>query len=183
LVMTEPHMDCHEVRSLLPLFFDGELDGRQMRLVALHSTRCPGCEDELHHLERLQEMVAERVRSAVDEVDLSLIWAGVARRVGASRGRRFAWLRGSWEMLSAMGGMRRPLYVALAGAAAVALVFWGLHGERFGQQTVADNSVILDSVESHVDTLALLSEPETNTLVLWVSDDGGGAVDGPGGMR
>jgi len=180
---TGPHMDCQEVRSLLPLFFDGELDGRQMRLVALHSTRCPGCEDELHHLERLQEMIVERVRSAVDEVDLSLIWEGVARRVGASRGPRLTWLRDWWEMLGAMGGLRRPLYAALVGAAAVALVFWRLHGEPVAQQMIADNSVILDSVESHVDMLALLSEPETNTLVLWVSDEGVDGVNGSGGAR
>ena len=51
-------MNCRETRPLLPLFFDGELEARQMRAVALHSTRCIDCEGELRQLERLQDVVA-----------------------------------------------------------------------------------------------------------------------------
>ena len=36
-------MNCRDTRPLLPLFFDGQLDPRQMRGVALHSTRCLEC--------------------------------------------------------------------------------------------------------------------------------------------
>src|SRR5215470_7426357 len=74
-------MSCRETRPLLPLFFDGELEARQMRAVALHSTRCPACEDELRQFERLQEAVAAHVSALVDEVDLSKVWSGISPRL------------------------------------------------------------------------------------------------------
>jgi hypothetical protein len=74
---------CREARPLLPLFFDGELEARQMRAVALHSTRCSECEHELRELEHLQEAISAHVSSLVDTIDVSQVWAGVAPRLAS----------------------------------------------------------------------------------------------------
>src|SRR5262245_16268623 len=90
-------MNCRETRPLLPLFFDGELEARQMRAVALHSTRCSDCENELRQFERVQEAVSSHIAHLVDEVDLDQVWAGVAPRLESrvpSLARR---LRTWWE--------------------------------------------------------------------------------------
>jgi len=176
--MSLHHIDCREARPLLPLFFDGELDGRQMRRVALHSTRCPECEQELHRFERLQDVMGDWIDSEIEHFDLSGIWSGVAPRLAGAGGRGRSRVRAWREASAGLRRARRPLVAALAAAAVIVFFLW-----RFGdapvERQVADNSVILDSLDSHVDTLALLSEPETNTLVLWVADDGGES----GGLR
>jgi hypothetical protein len=40
-----------------------------------------------------------------------------------------------------------------------------------------DNSAVLDSVQSSVDSVALVTEPETNTTLLWIMDDVGAVVE------
>ena len=90
-------MSCRETRPLLPLFFDGELEARQMRAVALHSTRCPSCEDELRQLERLQEVVASHVTAMVEEIDLGDIWAGIAPRLDTRAPTLVQRLRAWWD--------------------------------------------------------------------------------------
>lgn len=166
-------MNCREARPLLPLFADGELDARQMRGVALHSTRCPECEAELRQTERLQDLVSEHVNALAEDIDLSRIWTGVAPRIATIspswRRRLLDW----WEGLEIGWEIKLPA-AAAAVAAVAALVFWhAAPREEAAAVAVAavDNSAIVDSVSSDIDSVALLSEPETNTMVLWVSDD------------
>ena len=40
-----------------------------------------------------------------------------------------------------------------------------------------DNSAKLDSMQSSVDSVALVTEPETNTTMLWIMDDTAGAIE------
>lgn len=165
-------MNCREALPLLPLFVDGELEARQMRGLALHATRCPGCEDELRRIERLQDAVAEFVNKQVDEIDLGEVWEKVAPRLGPPPAPWMMRLREWWSAEDRNWWVRVPLY---AGAAAVlvAVGLWQFSSGVVGppvEVAAVDNSVILDSVKSDAEGLALLREPETNTLVLWVSD-------------
>jgi len=172
-------MNCRETRPLLPLFFDGELEARQMRAVALHSTRCPGCEDELRHFERLQEAVSVHVSAMVDEVDLSQIWAGVAPRLESRVPSLLQRLRGWWDEQELGWLVRGPAFAAVAGVTLLALVVWQ-RAETTPNQPIAgrvDNTAVLDSVQSSVDSVALVTDAETNTTLLWVMDDAGAAVD------
>ena len=77
-------MNCREAYPLLPLFVDGELDARQMRSVALHSTRCPTCEEELRRVERLQDLVTSHINSLAEDIDVSQIWPGIAPRIATT---------------------------------------------------------------------------------------------------
>jgi hypothetical protein len=38
------------------------------------------------------------------------------------------------------------------------------------QVAVADNATTIDSLDTDVDAVAVLSDPETRTMVLWVND-------------
>ncbi len=176
-------MTCRESRPLLPLFFDGELEARQMRAVALHSTRCAECEGELRVLEHLQEAVATQVSAVVDEIDLARVWAGVAPRLAARRPS--LWQRWSewWQTGGFSWGVRGPVFAAAAVIALVALAtfFQGEApmDERVVKQAIArvDNSAKLDSMQSSVDSVAVVTDAETNTMLLWIMDDAAGAVD------
>ncbi len=168
-------MNCRETLPLLPLFLDGELEARQMRAVALHSTRCAPCEEELRHIERLQELVATQISAQVDEVDLGAIWAGVAPRLGNVAEPWYQRAAGRFE--GARVGWRpwMPMTAALAAAAVLALVFWQKTDLPAGMPvktaSSVDNSAILDSMQSNVDSVAMLHDDETNTMVLWITDD------------
>jgi anti-sigma factor RsiW len=177
-------MNCRETRPLLPLFFDGELEARQMRAVALHSTRCADCETELRHFERLQEAVASHIAAMVDDVDLGQIWSGVAPRLEARAPSLASRLRTWWEERELGWSMRGPAFAAAAAIVLLTLAFWRGDG---GQAEVAsnrpaatrlvDNSALLDSVQSSVDSVALVTDEETNTTLLWIMDDTGATVE------
>ena len=171
-------MTCRETSNLLPLFFDGELDARQMRAVALHSTRCQTCEAELRQLEQGQDLISEQIRSAVDEIDFSNFWPAIERRLGPARVRRWTRLQVWWQEDEHPWMMRVPAFAAVAAIAVLAFLFFA----RAPQPTVApeaarvaavDNAASIDSLDTDVDSVAVLSDPETRTTVLWVSEDSG----------
>lgn len=176
---------CREARPLLPLFFDGELEARQMRAVALHSTRCPECERELRELEHLQEVLSSHVASLVDGIDTSQIWAGVAPRLA---GRAPSWTerwRAWWEETHTGWRVGGPAFAGLAIAVLLAVGVVQRDGEiaspapgpKGPRVARIDNSAKLDSMQSSVDSVALVTEPETNTTMLWIMDDTAGAIE------
>ena len=171
-------MNCRETRPLLPLFFDGELEARQMRAVALHSTRCAECEDELKHFERLQDAVSAHISSLVDEVDLNQIWAGVAPRIAAPAPSWSHRVRAWWDELEIGWLVRGPAFAAVAAGLLLTLTFWPRPEPASGPSVASrdervDNSVVVDSMQSSGDSVALMTDEETNTTLLWIMDEGG----------
>jgi len=183
-------MTCRETQPLLSPFFDGELDPAQMRSVALHSARCTACEEELHRLERLQQELFGRTNAVIEQVDLNAVWAGVESRIGNISQPWLPRLRAWLEDLLAMP-LRVPILAGGVAAALVAVLLWvvPLRPATPGSVQIAnvddnaiansliDNSAIVDSLDSHVGSVALLNEPETNTSVLWVNEDSPDAAD------
>lgn len=178
---------CREARPLLPLFFDGELEARQMRAVALHSTRCPECEQELRSLEHLQEALVAHVDALVVGVDLSRVWSGIEPRLSGRAESFGARLRGWLEEHRSGWGLRGPAFAGFAAAALLTLVIVQPGGEtgiapagsvaKAKQVEKIDNSVKLDSMQSSVDSVALVTDAETNTTLLWIMDDAEGTID------
>ena len=116
--MVERAMTCREASNLLPLFFDGELDAHQMRAVALHSTRCGGCEDELRRMERVQEVISAHVTAAVDEVDFGALWRGIDERLGTAHVSWWTRARAWWSEGERGWVIKVPAFAAAAAGSA-----------------------------------------------------------------
>ena len=170
-------MTCRDVSGLLPLFYDGELDARQMRSVALHSSRCPTCESDLRRLERVQELVADTINARVDELDLSGIWPALETRLAAVRVSWWQRLRWRWEAYEVQSWFSVPALGMATAAAVLAVTLWTSRvGEapqvaQLPPPAAVDTTASIDSLERNAESVAVLSEPETNTTVLWVNDD------------
>ncbi len=188
-------MKCPEIAPLVARFFDGELDGRQMRSVALHITRCAGCEGDLRVLERVQDMVVEEVSAEVRDVDLSSVWTVVSEQIGDVPAPFSQRLAAWWDGLEiASPGFLGPA-VAAAATVMLTFAFWptddvttplapsvavkvaaGESAERLVEDAVEeieadlDNSAVFESIVGSVDRLMI--DPDTHTAVLWVSDTG-----------
>jgi anti-sigma factor RsiW len=160
----------------LPLFLDGELDARQMRAVAIHSSRCRPCEDALRHLERMQDLVNSTVQARVAEVDFSAFWPAIERQLGD---RSVGWwhrLGVWWRAGEHPWAVRLPALGAAVALALVALLLFTRVPPRDSapaapRLAAVDNAAIIDSLETDLDSVAVVSDPETRTTVLWVSDD------------
>ena len=170
-------MMCRETLSLLPLFFDGELDPRQMRAVAMHSTRCSSCEAELRELERLQELVSDAISARVEEIDLNEFWPSIERRLGAPPVAWWERVRTWWSEGEHRWVIGVPAFGAAIAAAVLAFLFFARVPQpatpdlAAPQLAAVDNAASIDSLESDLDSVAVLNDPETRTTVLWVSDD------------
>jgi hypothetical protein len=171
-------MTCREVANLLPLFFDGELDARQMRAVALHSTLCNDCEQSLRRLERVQELISDTISKAADEVDFEGLWPGVERHLSNTRNPWWRSLRVWWSDGDHGWIMRLPAFAAAAVIVALVLLFFArtppLSAPPAAPQLAAvDNATSIESLDADVDSVAVLNDPETRTTVLWVNDSEG----------
>ena len=172
-------MTCRDVSGLLPLFLDGELDARQMRSVALHSSRCGVCETELRQLERVQELVSETIAVELDQIDFSGVWPAVEARLGPIRVSPWQRFRVWWEERDRVWWVRVPAMGAAFATAAVAFMLWSGRVNQEPQQvaqmpsaaTAAEDAAIIDWVDSNAESVSVLNEPETNTTVLWVNDE------------
>ena len=170
-------MTCRDMSGLVPLFFDGELDARQMRALALHSSRCASCEEELRHIESLQELVATTIAARVDELDLSGVWTAVEARLSPIRASAWQRVRLWWEERDPVWWVRVPVAGAVFATAAVAFVLWSGQvadePQQLAQQPVAaaEDAATIDWVDSNAESVTVLNEPDTNTTVLWVNDD------------
>ncbi len=175
-------MTCREATNLLPLFFDGELDPRQMRTVALHSTRCASCEQDLRQLERVQELVSDTINSAADEIDFEKFWPAVERRLATARQPLWLRLRVWWSDGEHGWMIRLPAFAAAAVVAALVLLLFGRTPQPIVNpetSQVADNATSIESLDTDVDSVAVLNDPETRTTVLWVSDNSPAGGDTP----
>jgi len=172
-------MKCQDVDTLLPLFFDGELDSRRMRDVALHTARCRGCESQLRDLETVQAHLQQTVKVDLDTVDFSGLWTSIERRLPPPRDSFWQRLRARWDLLEPWDWS--PALPAAAAVAATAVAGFFLfsaseptavpQAERIASTDYSSSVERLDTV---FDSFALFSDPDTQTTVLWVGDEAPG---------
>ena len=166
-------MTCREVEKVADLFIDGELEARVMRAVAMHVTRCAPCEAVIQRLERLQDAITETFEEAVASVDFSRFWTAVSVRAGELRPSGL----GGWGRRLLGSRVVTPARTA-ALAAAIALMLGALTLVRGITSPVhrrANNQVRIDSLTSDAHSVALLSEPQSNTTVIWIVAPGDAA--------
>ncbi len=170
-------MTCAEIEPLLDAFFDGELRGEDMRSVARHLAACPECEKASVRMEHLQGALRHAVLAEVRGADASAFWSDLSSRLEPQR-------RGLLERLRAVlpdGGFvvpRSPLVwagtaatLALAVGLALGLSRWGARdgGKPTRGAQIAQFSGI-ESLESG--GVRVWNKPESDTLVIWVDDQG-----------
>lgn len=169
-------MICRDAAPLLPLFLDGELDPHQMRTIALHSARCPACEQDLRRLERLQEVVSTTISGVVDEIDFDSFWPGIERRLSTVRHPWWQLVRAWWSEREDVWVIRLPAFAAAVAVAAFALFLFTRPSSApdaspaSPQLAAVDNATSIESLDSDVDSVVVLNDPETRTTVLWVND-------------
>ncbi len=170
-------MTCRDVEGLLHVFFDGELDAKQMRLVAMHTAHCPACEAELRFLESIQQGLRDSVEADLAEVDFDAVWAGIADRLPAARPSWGSRLSVYWndfvESLQQSPGL--PMAVAAAAAVLVALALFARVSPNAdpgaSQLAEADYSSSIERLETSSDAVAVFDDPDTGTKVLWIGND------------
>ncbi len=169
-------MTCREASKLLPLFFDGELDARQMRTVALHDTRCPECEPELRRMERLQELISDTIHRRVDETDFRNFWPAIEAQLDAVPLSWWGRVRAWWNESEHGWAVRAPVFVAACAIAVLALLLLSRVRQPnvrpdAAQVAAVDNSAAIDELDTDVDAVTMLNDPETRTTVIWVTDN------------
>ena len=165
------HMTCREATQLVPLFFDGELEGHRMREVALHVTQCEVCKGALSSLAQLQHLVAGVVAAQLEEIDLSCIWQGMAERVESISLPWSARLRVWWEGALSWKGWVPVWAGATAMVVFLAFLWWGGGRSNEPPWVVARNQTQIKSLSTSMPTVALWSEQEHGTTVIWVTDE------------
>lgn len=168
-------MRCQDVDTLLPLFFDGELDARRMREVALHTARCGECETQLRDLETIQIHLKRSVEAELEGVDFTALWAGIERQLPAPRDSFWLRLRARWDALGPWE-WSPALPAAAVAAAAVAGFFLLADAEPTTVPEVArvaatDYAGSVERLDTVFDSFAIFSDPDTQTTVLWVEDE------------
>lgn len=174
---------CQEVRKRFDVFLDGELDGRTMRELALHVTRCDACETELREFEKVQEMFAQAIDEDIDRLNVATLWANVERRLERRPPSVWSRLQELWEE---PWGRAVPVGGIAAAALAVAVLVaspWR-SGEEGGippgelqakssNATGAEpssNAARIERLESSANNVVVWSEPERKTTAIWVVD-------------
>jgi hypothetical protein len=86
-------------------------------------------------------------------------------------------LRTWWEEWQFGWMLRGPAFVAAAAAILLALASWQTDRPTEDIARPVDNTAVVDSMQSSSDSVALMTDEETNTMLLWVMDEGGSAVE------
>ena len=171
-------MTCREASNLLPLFLDGELDPRQMRVVAMHSMRCQTCELELKEMERLQLLVSDTVKQRVNDIDFTQLWPAVERRITDVRISWVSRLRSRWEEIDLGFDLRLPAMVVATALAVLAFTWYTSQPnvtQPLGSQSVASvdysTGASIEELDTIYPSVRVYNDPETESTVLWVGDE------------
>lgn len=161
---------CPDFQKRLDLFLDGEVDGRTMRELALHVSRCVDCEAELRRAETLQQLLADSVQAEVECVEPRELWGSISSKLSSARPSLAERVRGRWGLRSAAGSHPYPLSLA-ASLIALLLVAGALWSGRSNPPPMraADNHAQIDRLDSNAPDVAVWSEPEERTTAIWVA--------------
>src|SRR5215475_2367842 len=72
---------CAHTERLIPLLYDGELDGPIRRELSTHLAGCAECSRTLAVLGRGQELLRQAIEEEVDEIDFARFWKGVEEKL------------------------------------------------------------------------------------------------------
>lgn len=154
---------CAEIKESLSAWIDGELPRDKAEAVRLHVASCANCAEEQRKLERLDDAL-KSVLVPAEAVGFDPLWRGVRARI-EERGSRSAqwleWLR-SWRTAPSLAWAVPAVIVVLLGLFSFDN-FWP--GARRAQR---NSFASVESIDAYGRDVALLSEDETKTTVIWL---------------
>ena len=133
-------MNCAQVKKLIPVYLDGELEGDEIRLVKEHLAACPACQQEMRAFEKSWEMLDTWEDIEPTPGYVSRFWSTVSQqRPWQEKLSRFV-----RERL-----LNRRLTPALATACVVVLV--GLFALRIYWQVQESQNLLVDLSEEELE--------------------------------
>lgn len=177
--------ECSEMSLMLGPFEDGELEPNEMQEVAFHLARCESCTDALSAYSSL----GRELRTITPEPQLAGFAAAVVSRIDklpqpfwTRLGRFFS--RGSDYIGSGFAWSTAVAAVAVLTAVLItpyAEQFAGRHpatassvaaraAERDAEIAASDSHAVISRLESDIPSVAVWSEPRTDTTVIWLPD-------------
>lgn len=182
---------CNEISPMLGAFEDGELEPHEMQEIARHLAQCAVCEGEL----ALNSALGRYLRSTAVEPDLAGFSQTVEKRLARLAPPIHVRVRRYFESTrERMVGALALTSAALA-TAALTVVLFGPYASQYasrlgsrGPQTspavtaenqantefaagVADSRTVISRLETYEPSVAVWSEPITQTTVIWIPDD------------
>jgi anti-sigma factor RsiW len=162
--------ECSEMSLMLGPFEDGELEPNEMQEVAFHLARCESCTDALSAYSSL----GRELRTITPEPQLAGFAAAVVSRIDklpqpfwTRLGRFFS--RGSDYIGSGFAWS-----TAVAAVAVLTAVLITPYAEQFAGRhpaiAASDSHAVISRLESDIPSVAVWSEPRTDTTVIWLPD-------------
>ncbi|MBI3303895.1 MAG: zf-HC2 domain-containing protein [Deltaproteobacteria bacterium] len=177
---------CSHAERLVPLLYDGELDGPLRREVSAHVSGCAVCTRALAALGRGQELLCQAIDEQVEEIDFSSFWGGVAAKLIEPKLPWVVRLQLWWERWWPGWSLSAPAWAVTAALLLIvtALLMSLLHSS--GQMAsvpqepepfalAANDQAQIESLFASA-TVLLWNEPARNATVIWVSDDSNGGM-------
>jgi len=177
-------LTCSHAERLVPLLYDGELDGPLRREVAAHVSGCVACTGVLAALERGRELLWQEIEEQVAQMDFSGFWEGVAGKLEEPPLPWAVRVRLWWEKWWPDWSLSAPGWaVAVALLLIIAALFLPrpyLPTETSSKDPeqlalVANDQAQIESLSSAA-TLSLWNEPASNATVIWVGEDNEGGM-------
>lgn len=188
--------DCSEIAPLLGIFEDGELEPHEMQEVARHLAHCSNCEIVLHEYTAL----GRHLRAVVVSPPLENFAHAVQHRLDEVHIPVRARIEHYLESLGERWTTALMLTSAALALGAWALLFAPYARQHFEQQQNADQianaepearsfghsepapplgaafaesgpQTVISRLEANSPAVAVWSEPETRTTVIWVPDE------------
>jgi anti-sigma factor RsiW len=182
---------CKEIGPMLGAFEDGELEPHEMHEVARHLAQCKSCEGELADY----AVLGRRLRSVAIEPNLAGFAASVQKRLTELTPPIYVRVLRYFESARDRMVAGMALGAAALATAALTAVMLMPYASQYASrdQRVAsapppsvqivtaeadtdlpavapDSRAVISSLESHVASVGVWSEPEGRTAVIWVPD-------------
>lgn len=172
---------CAHTQRLIPLFYDGELDGLLRREVSDHVVSCTACTQILTKLDRGQELLRQAIDEQIVEINFDEFWAGVEKHLSTSELSSSERLRLRWSSWQSLWSWRAPRWATMTAMLLIGAGVAFLLSYRAGEQQphpmrLADNDQAQIESLSASDTVLVWNEPTSNATVIWVSDGGEGGL-------
>lgn len=166
---------CAHAQRLIPLLYDGELDGLLRREMNDHVVSCTTCTHILTMLDRGQELLRQAIDEQVADINFSRFWEGVESRLSEPELSFSERVRLRWSEWQPPWSWRAPLWAA--GTAVILATTMFLRFQPAGEppDRPADNQAQIESLSAS-DTVLVWNEPTSNATVIWVSDGGEGGL-------